>query len=146
MKSDAVKPKTRQTGFTLVELLIALVIVAILAAVAYPNYRDFVTRSKRNEAREALLRIATNQERFYLNNNQFSDDMTELGFPVANNFTTETGTYRISIAVPAGAQTYTATATYLPPDDEGNRCGTFTIQETGAKGSNPYTDCWSRTR
>ena len=138
--------RTRQRGITLIELLIALVVVAILAAVAYPNYQEFVARSKRNEAREALLRIATNQERFYLNNNQFSDDMTDLGFPVSNNFTTETGTYRISLAVPAGAQTYTATATYLPPGAEGNKCGTFTIQESGVKGSGPYTDCWTRTR
>ena len=146
MLTQTATPRAGQGGLTLIELLIALVVVAILAAVAYPSYQEFVARSKRNEAREALLRLATNQERFYLNNNQFSDDMTDLGFPVANNFTTETGTYRISLAVPPGGQTYTATATYLLPGAEGSKCGTFTIQESGAKGSGPYTDCWTRTR
>ena len=138
--------RARMRGLTLTELMIVIVVLGILVAVAYPSYRDFAARAKRNEARAALLQIATNQERFYLNNNGFSDDLTDLGFPVANNFTTETGSYNISIAVPPGNQTYTATATYLLPDPEGSTCGTFTIQENGVKGSLPATDCWTRTR
>jgi type IV pilus assembly protein PilE len=133
-------------GLTLTELMIVIVVLGILAAVAYPSYRDFAARAKRNEARAMLLQIATNQERFYLNNNGFTGDLTNLGFPVSNNFVTETGSYNISIAVPAGNQTYTATATYLLPDPEGSTCGTFTIRENGVKGSGPATDCWTRTR
>ena len=62
---------TRQSmrGVTLIELMIVIVIIAILAAVSYPSYREFTARAKRNEARAALLQIATNQERFYLQNN-----------------------------------------------------------------------------
>ena len=128
-------------GLTLTELMIVIVVLGILVAVAYPSYRDFAARAKRNEARSALLQIATNQERFYLNNNAFSDDLTDLGFPVANNFKTETGSYNIALAVPVGAQTYTATATYLLPDPEGGTCGSFTIRENGVKASAPATDC-----
>ena len=62
----------RMRGITLIELMIVVVIVSILAAVAYPNYQEFTARAKRNEARAALLRLATNQERFYLNNNTFT--------------------------------------------------------------------------
>jgi type IV pilus assembly protein PilE len=59
-------------GVTLIELMIVVVVVSILAAVAFPNYREYAARAKRNEARAALLQLATNQERFYLNNNTFS--------------------------------------------------------------------------
>ena len=67
-------------GITLMELMIVVVIVGIMAAIAYPNYRDFAARAKRTEAKAILLEIAQNQERFYLNNNTFTTDMTQLGF------------------------------------------------------------------
>jgi type IV pilus assembly protein PilE len=135
----------KMRGITLMELMIVVVIIGILAAVAYPNYRDFAARAKRNEAKAALLQIATNQERFYLNNQQYTNDMTRLGFNVANNFVTETGSYRINVAG-ASAVTFTATATYLNADAEAGKCATFTIQPNGDKSSGPYADCWTRTR
>ena len=62
-------------GITLLELMIVVVIIGFMAAIAYPNYRDFTARAKRNEAKAALLQIATNQERFYLQNNAYTCDM-----------------------------------------------------------------------
>jgi len=124
--------------------MIVVVIVSILAALSYPNYREFVTKAKRNEAKAALLRAATNQERFYLQNSRFSTDLTELGFVAP--FETDSNTYVISVAAPNPAANFTVTATYLKADTELNRCGTFTIDGRGTKTSAPYTDCWTRTR
>ena len=56
-------------GVTLLELMIVVVIVGILASIAYPSYRQFMERAKRTEAKALLLEIATNQERCYLQNN-----------------------------------------------------------------------------
>jgi len=56
-------------GVTLAELMIVVVVVGILASVAYPSYRQYAARAKRTEAKAALLQIATMQERFYLQNN-----------------------------------------------------------------------------
>ena len=136
----------KMQGVTLLELMIVVVVIGILAAVAYPNYREFAARAKRNEAKAALLQIATNQERFYLNNNQYSGDLTNLGFGAANNVLTESETYMISIALAGGGQDYTATATYQNADNEASKCGTFTIQPDGTRTSGPYVDCWTRTR
>ena len=136
---------TKMRGITLMELMIVVVIVGILAAVAYPNYRDFAARAKRNEAKAALLQIATNQERFYLNNNEYTDNMQNLGFNVSDNFVTETGSYNIDVAG-ANATSYTATATYLKADNEAGKCATFTIQPNGSRTSAPLADCWTRTR
>ncbi len=131
-------------GVTLIELMIVIVVLSILVAVGYPNYQEFTARAKRNEARAALLMLATNQERFYLNNNTFTADMTQLGFS-ASPATTETGYYRVQVTA-ADASNFTATATYLQGGSEAGKCSTFTIDGRGNKTSSPDPDCWTRTR
>lgn len=137
--------RTALRGVTLVELLIVVVIVGILAAIAYPNYRDYVSRAKRNEARAALLQIATNQERFYLQNNTYTADMTKLGFASAANFKTGSGTYVVNVTA-ADADNFTAVATYQNSDAEAAKCLTFQVDGRNVKTSAPQTDCWSKTR
>ena len=58
---------SRQYGFTLIELIVAVVIVAILARIAYPVYQDQVNRARRAEGKAALLKAAQLQERNYTN-------------------------------------------------------------------------------
>ncbi len=135
-------------GITLIELMIVVVVVSILAAVAYPNYQEFTARAKRNEARAALLRLATNQERFYLNNNRFTQDLTQLGFASTDGGATwisETGYYQVRVTQ-ADATNFRATAAYLQGGSEVNKCATFTIDGRGQKTSGPDGDCWTRTR
>ena len=131
-------------GVTLMELMIVVVIIGILASIAYPNYREFVARAKRTEARAALLKIATNQEKYYLQNNSFTTDLTQLGFN-ANPYTTDSGTYSVSITL-ADASNFTAQADYIPVDAEADKCNLFKIDARGQKTSEDYTDCWTRTR
>jgi type IV pilus assembly protein PilE len=132
-------------GVTLLELMIVVVIIGLLAAIAYPNYRQYVARAKRNEARAALLQIATNQERFYLQNNTYTTDLTALGFPVAGTFRTDTDTYDVWV-VQADANDFTASAAYVPMDEEAGKCALFQIDGRGVKTSNPLPDCWTATR
>lgn len=135
----------KMQGITLLELMIVVIIVGILAAVAYPNYRNFTARAKRNEAKAALLKIATNQERFYLNNNVYTLDMTQLGFSASDNVESDSGAYTIDVGT-ADSNNFTATADYIPSDDEENKCNIFQIDARGTRTSLPYTDCWTRTR
>ncbi len=132
-------------GITLLELLIVVVIIGILTAIAYPNYREYVTRAKRTEAKAALLQIATNQERFYLQNNTYTTNMTNLGFPVAGAFLSDSDSYIINVGA-ADANDFTATATFQLGGDEAGKCLTFQIDGRGAKTSAPDTNCWTRTR
>ena len=60
-------------GFTLMELMIALVVVAILAAIAYPSYLDAVRKGWRAEARAALVQEMQQQERFYTQRARYRD-------------------------------------------------------------------------
>jgi len=134
--------RKHMSGITLIELMIVVVVVSILAAIAFPNYQEFTARAKRNEAKAALLRLAINQERFYLNNNSFTLVLADLGFGSA---ITETGYYQIEVTA-ADSSNFTATATYLQGGSEATKCLTFTINGRGAKTSDPDTNCWERTR
>ena len=132
-------------GITLIELMIVVVIISILAAISYPSYSEFTARAKRNEAKAALLQIATNQERAYLQNNTFTSNLQTLGFPTTPIFTSDTGSYDITVTA-ANAGNFTATATYKLGGAESLKCNVFTIDGQGVKTSDPDTDCWTRQR
>ena len=132
-------------GITLIELMIVVVIIGLIAVIAYPNYREFVARAKRNEAKAALLQIATNQERFYLQNSTYTCDMTRLGFSAASSVITESRTYTVDVTA-CDANNFTAQAIYNNADAEAEKCGSFQINGRNVKTSAPYSDCWTRTR
>ncbi len=145
MKNGDLTMRKHMRGMTLMELMIVVVIIGILAALSYPSYRQYVAKAKRNEAKADLLQIATLQERFYLQNNTYTTDMTNLGFAAAGCNISDTGTYDVCVNN-ADANTFDATATYQNADAENSKCATFTIDGRGAKGSGPYNDCWTNTR
>ena len=64
--------KPKSAGMTLIELMIVVAIVALLASIAVPSYRQYVLRANRIEATTALLQLAAAQEKFYLQNNTYA--------------------------------------------------------------------------
>lgn len=132
-------------GVTLAELMIVVVVVGILASIAYPSYRQYAARAKRIEAKAALLQIATMQERFYLQNNAYTTNMTSLGFGVAGDFMTDSKSYVINVTA-ADAANYNATAVYQNADAEAGKCASFSIDGRGSRTSAPHADCWTNTR
>ena len=133
---------SRQGGVTLVELMTVVVIVSILTVIAYPSYRGFMQRSYRTEAKEALMHLAMNQEKFYLQNHTYSTDLAELGFGTGE---TENGRYVLEVVV-ADQQGYTLLAT---PAEEGGMsddsdCLEFGLNEAGNRTASPDPrgQCW----
>ncbi len=131
----------RMRGITLIELMIVIVVLSVLVSVAVPSYREFAARATRAEAKAALLQIATNQERFYLQNSRYTQNLGDLGF--ADN-ETDTGAYIIDVPE-ADANNYRAVALYQRADAEAGKCSTFEIDGRGVKRSEPDNDCWTRT-
>lgn len=77
MHAKAVQPAARgQSGFTLIEMMIVVAIVAILAAVALPNYSDYVLRGKLVEATNALSATRANMEQYYQDNRTYVTSAT----------------------------------------------------------------------
>ena len=131
-------------GITLLELMTVVVVIGILGAIAVPSYRQYVMRAQRTEAKNALLQLQTNQERFYLANRTYSADPVALGFAGSQ---TARGTYTLAVAG-ANVTGYTATATpragaaiNMTQDAE---CTSFSITAQGvrtATGTAP-ANCW----
>ena len=72
--------QSKQRGFTLIELMVVVIIVAVLAAIALPAYQNQVIRGHRAAAKSAMLDIANRQEQFLLANRKYAGDVTELGY------------------------------------------------------------------
>jgi type IV pilus assembly protein PilE len=76
-------PRHRNRGFTLVELIVAMVILATLAAIAIPSYNQYVLKSHRTEAKAALMDAASLEERYFSTINQYTQNPVQLGYGVA---------------------------------------------------------------
>jgi type IV pilus assembly protein PilE len=135
----------RSAGVTLVELMTVLVIVGILAALAIPSYRAYTLRANRTIAKNALLSIATSQERYYLANRTYGTlaQLSAAGFPT----TSEHGLYTLAISV-NDATTFTATA--VPTAGGGDNgvdmtadseCASFSITAQGVRSASSAR-CW----
>ncbi|GAA0576356.1 type IV pilin protein [Halomonas salifodinae] len=114
--------------------MIAVAVVAILAAIAYPSYIRYVTESRRTEAKAILMETAGRLERCYTVSSDYTGCVT---FPVDS----ENEVYEVS-ATTLTASTYTLSA--VPQGAQATRdteCGTFTLTQTGARGAGD-SDCW----
>ncbi len=137
-------------GFTLIELLIVVAIVGILASIALPAYQNSVLRSGRAEAKNELLQVASDQERYFSNFNTYVDDALPLNTPVvaSRDRTTVNGLYVISVAACGGGaitNCFLATAT-AQAAQANDTCTTLTLSNTGARGATGDTtnECWQR--
>ncbi len=134
-------------GFTLVELLIAMTIVGILSAIAFPGYSAVLQRAKRNEARLALLRIQHAQERHYARHLRYAATigMTESPETLAMAQRSAGDAYALSVNANADGQHYTVTARALADGGQaGDRaCQQFAVDETGQRRSADADGAWT---
>lgn len=132
----------KNKGFSLVELMVVLAILAMIMAYAIPNYRDYVVKSKRAEAHNKLLEIAGMFEKFYVNNNRYPTSLRSGGaFPLGMNNTYLTwADYTITATFTANGWTLTATAQNAQATDDSS-CATITYNNQGQKGTS--AECWN---
>ncbi|MDT8372194.1 MAG: type IV pilin protein [Gammaproteobacteria bacterium] len=119
----------KQSAFTLIELMVTVAIIGILASIAYPSYQGSVMKSRRADAKGALLNQANRMERHFTETNSYIDAT------VPGN----TDYYTLSIES-ASATAYTLRATPSGPQVN-DSCGNLEIDQTGSK--LPATSgCW----
>jgi type IV pilus assembly protein PilE len=135
-----------QRGFTLIEVITVVVILGILAAIAIPNYTEYVQRGRRADAKTALTQMAQWQERRRTETNSYATATAQLP-GLANVQSNNQTIYTITVDAGATATAYTLTATRagVMANDP---CGDFTLTSLGVRGSvnntRPAQECWAR--
>ena len=151
--TSSLPARRKARGFTLIEVLVAMTIIAILAAIAFPSYTNYVTRTKRNAAKSFLVRVADLQEQFFLDNKQYAPNLSGLGLAADVVGVSENGdevpagdadrVYLVTLAN-TSATTYTVAAVpQLAQAKYDTECGTLSLAHTGRRNqSGMGTNCW----
>ncbi len=153
--SEQIMRHRNLNGFTLIELMIAVAVVGILAAIAYPSYKNSVTKSRRAEGKSLLLDAAAREERFFAQYNKYTTTIVAAGGCVANacglNYASANSTngyYQLTAPSgvnPAPNSTFSLTVTPLGIQATNDpSCATFTLNNIGAKGATGTNTgvCW----
>ncbi len=132
-----IKKTYYQKGFTLLELMIVIAIIAILTSVAYPNYQDSVRQARRSDAQAAMLEMANYMERKFTEKNQYNS-LSASSMITASQITSDYYTFTLP--------TLTTTSFTINGAPQGTQasdsCGTLTLTHTGDKRA-AITGCWN---
>jgi type IV pilus assembly protein PilE len=140
---------TRSSGFTLIELVIAVAIVSILAAIAFPSYQTYLRKSRRSDAESFMADVVAKEQQFLLDRRTYATSITD---------TTANG--GLGLSVPSSVSTYysfsspnvTVVTSTIPPTftlkltpkgtQASDTCGWLQIDQFGNKSASGGSTCW----
>ena len=132
---------SKQSGFTLIEIMIVVVIIGILASIAFPRYQEYVIRGNRAEGQALLVDAAARQERYFAQNGSYANDVSDLNM----NVNSPNGHYQVSVTS-ADSKSYKLLATAQGSQaSRDTKCGNLTLDSAGVRnktGTAAVADCW----
>jgi type IV pilus assembly protein PilE len=145
--------KKGQSGVTLIELLIAIVLISIIAASAYPSYTRYVVRAKRTAGKSVLLQVADRQQQYFMDNKRYATSLTSLGYQENPFMIGDDGeyvaladsdrVYMIVLNAPTPTQYWAIAVPQTMMATKDTQCGILFLLNTGQKGATgPSDNCW----
>ena len=133
--------RKRASGFTLIEIMVVVTIIAVLGAIAYPTYQDSVRKGRRAQATADLGELAQALERHFTVNNTYANYV--IAAPLNRSPRQGDLFYNISYVAAPTRTAYSIRAVPAGPQ-AADRCGTLTLTNTGVKSvsSSTVADCW----
>jgi len=128
----------RASGFTLIEVLITVALIAILLATALPSYRSYVRRSLRTEVQAYMMSVTGRQQQFLVDTRAYATTLSSVDVPLPDRIT---GAYTLTLEVKAGPPPEFVLKAVPTPDQAYDVCGTMSINQAGAKTAGK-ADCW----
>lgn len=128
---------TRPGGFTLIEVMIVVAIIAILASIALPSYQQQVLTTNRARAKACMSEFAQAYERRYTTTMSYAGAALVLGCQTESRLNE-----RYTITAATTATTYTITATPIGAQLKDTMCGVLTLNQAGTKGATDPSKCW----
>lgn len=119
----------RSSGFTLIELMVAVAIVGILAGIAYPSYMEHVRKGNRAAAQAFMMEAAGAQQRYLMNNRSYAADLATLGYSLPSDVS---GKYTASFSVTSSPPAFTLTLTPVGGSVQAGD-GSLCLANTGAR-------------
>jgi len=150
MRNPSVRPYRREFpssgGFTLIELMIVVAIVGLLTAIAISSYQKQVSKSRRADAKNAVLDLAAREEKYFATHNTYSILGSDLNYTTAFPVNVISGSqaYYTLTVTQATTSDFTATATPTGPQAT-DACSSYIINNFGAQSNGAGatdTNCW----
>ena len=142
------KPPSAISGFTLMELMIAVAVVAILGTIAMVSYSSQILKSRRTDARSAVLDLAGREEKLFSTTNAYSAAPSDLGYGAVGDpwpITIGSGYYQVRVDVANPPISYLVTATAIGSQVKDTGCATLMVDQLGSQtstGGETAATCW----
>ncbi len=127
----------KSMGFSLIELLIAIAVLGILAAVAYPSYAEHVRKTRRVETQTLMMDVVTRQQQYMLDVRSYAANVSDLGVTVPAQVS---DAYTLTLTLSAAGAVPAFTLTAVPKGAQTKEaCGTLSVTNRAVKSP---AQCW----